>query len=124
MDTETEFGPAFESLMAGIKEMKAILRGEAKPGRVVRFVVPDVVAIRENMGLTQEEFALILGISPRTLQEWEQGRRQPRGPARSLLLVAMHDPQAVIDGVRAGRIVTRYDDEPAASSAVAEAEQG
>lgn len=123
-DTNAEFGSAFERIKAGIEEMIAVERGEAKPARVTRIVVPDVAAIREKMGLTQEEFAIILGISPRTLQDWEQGRRQPRGPARSLLLVAMHDPQAVIDGVRAGRTVTRYDEEPAAWTAVAEAEQG
>ncbi|MCG8468323.1 MAG: helix-turn-helix domain-containing protein [Gemmatimonadetes bacterium] len=97
----------FASLKAGIEEMKAIEAGELKPGRVTRFVTPDVAEIRKQMGVSQSEFAAVLGISPRTLQEWEQGRRTPQGPARSLLLVAKHDPEAVLEGVKAGVIRAR-----------------
>jgi len=92
----------FEELMASIREMKEIEAGRRAPARETPLVELDVSEIRAETGLTQEEFATVLGISPRTLQEWEQGRRRPRGPARSLLLVAKHDPRAVIDGVRAG----------------------
>ena len=93
---------AFEELKASIREMKEIEAGRRSPARESRVVELDVSEIRAETGLTQEEFATVLGISARTLQEWEQGRRRPRGPARSLLLVAKHDPRAVIEGVRAG----------------------
>lgn len=93
---------AFEELKASIREMKEIEAGRRTSARETRLVDLDVSEIRAETGLTQEEFAVVLGISTRTLQEWEQGRRKPRGPARSLLLVAKHDPRAVIEGVRAG----------------------
>jgi len=91
----------FAELKNSVREMIAIEAGEVKPARVTTFEDPDVVAIRKRLAITQEEFAGLLGISVRTLQEWEQGRRSPRGPARALLWVADHDPQAVLDGVRA-----------------------
>ena len=94
----------FEQFMESVREMIAIERGEAEPARVTKFEEPDVVAIRANFDLTQEEFAALMGISVRTLQEWEQGRRAPRGPARSLLLVAKHNPAAVLDGIRAAMV--------------------
>jgi len=95
---------AFAEIKAGIEEMKKIEAGTLAPGRVTRFETPNVAKIRKNMDLSQAEFATVLGISARTVQEWEQGRRTPRGPARSLLLVAKHDPEAVLNGVRAGTV--------------------
>jgi putative transcriptional regulator len=62
--------------------------------------VPDVKIIRENYDLSQTEFAALLGISVKTLQNWEQGRRNPRGAARVLLQVAAKHPEAVWDVVR------------------------
>jgi putative transcriptional regulator len=59
-----------------------------------------VARIRQAYGLSQERFASLLGISVRTLQNWEQGRRRPHGPARVLLRVAAKHPQAVLDTVR------------------------
>lgn len=93
---------SFEELKQSIREMKDIEAGKRAPERETRFVDLDVSGIRAETGLTQEEFAIVLGISPRTLQEWEQGRREPRGPARSLLLVAKYSPQVVLRAVRAG----------------------
>lgn len=92
----------FAELKESIAQMKAIVDGEVEPARVTTFDIPDVAEIRHRMGLTQSEFATVLGISTRTLQEWEQGRRTPRGPARSLLLVARHAPDVVLESVRAG----------------------
>jgi putative transcriptional regulator len=60
----------------------------------------DVKNIREGYSLSQEQFATLLGISVKTLQNWEQGRRAPRGPARVLLQVAARHPEAVWDVVR------------------------
>jgi len=77
-------------ILAGLRQLK---RG--KVGRVVS--VPSVTAIREATGLSQARFALLLGVSVRTLQEWEQGRRAPSGAARTLLLIAMKNPGALLE---------------------------
>jgi len=90
----------FEELVASVREGGAILRGEAPPSR--QFVVegPDVQRIRASYKLSQSEFAALLGISVATLQNWEQGRRSPNGPARVLLQVAARHPDAVWDVIR------------------------
>ncbi len=93
----------FSELEASLKEGMAILRGEEKPSRTFAFEAPDVKAIRETLKLTQQQFAAMMGIGTRTLQNWEQGRRSPEGPARVLLMVAARNPQAVLDAVRAGK---------------------
>jgi putative transcriptional regulator len=78
-----------KEILSGLKELR---RGER--GRVS--IIPDVSHIRESTGLSQARFAELLGVSPRTLQDWEQGRRAPSGAARTLLLVAAHDPKALL----------------------------
>jgi putative transcriptional regulator len=90
----------FEELEASLKEGMEILRGEAQPSRVFEFDAPNVKEIREELKLTQHQFAAMLGISVRTLQNWEQGRREPEGPAKVLLLVAAKHPKTVLDTVR------------------------
>ena len=77
-------------ILKGLREIK---RGEY--GRVTN--VPDVAAIREKTGLSQARFAQLLGVSVRTLQDWEQGRRAPSGAARTLLVVADKNPHALLD---------------------------
>jgi putative transcriptional regulator len=77
-------------ILEGIREIK---RGEH--GRVT--TLPSVASIREKTGLSQTVFARLLGVSVRTLQEWEQGRRAPSGAARTLLLVAAKNPHALLD---------------------------
>ena len=74
--------------------MRAIKAGKGKRRTVE--VAQDVQAIREGMDLSQAAFAALLGVSPRTLQDWEQGRRQPTGPARSLLRIADRHPEALL----------------------------
>lgn len=88
----------FQELLQSVKEMKEIRAGRAKPSRVFK-VDPstDVSRVRMQLGLSQEKFAQLLGISERTLQNWEQGRRRPTGPARVLLRVAARHPQAVLE---------------------------
>lgn len=86
----------FQELLGSIREGGAILRGEARPPRTYSSAEPDVTALRESYGLSQAQFAALLGISVRTLQNWEQGRRAPEGPARVLLRVAANDPQAIL----------------------------
>jgi putative transcriptional regulator len=77
-----------KEILEGIREIK---RGEH--GRVSN--LPSVAAIRESTGLSQSRFAELLGVSMRTLQEWEQGRRAPSGAARTLLLIAAINPRAL-----------------------------
>jgi putative transcriptional regulator len=77
-------------ILDGIRELK-----EGKSGRVVN--VPAVAEIREKTGLSQSRFAALLGVSVRTLQDWEQGRRAPSGAARTLLLVANKNPKALLE---------------------------
>ncbi len=77
-------------ILDGIRQLK---RGESV--RVVN--VPKVQSIRKKTGLSQARFALLLGVSVRTLQDWEQGRRAPSGAARTLLLIAHKNPSALLD---------------------------
>lgn len=90
----------FDELVASIKEAGAIRRDEQRASRVFRVDAPDVRKIRESLNLSQTDFAALLGISVRTVQNWEQGRREPEGPARMLLQVAAAHPQAVLDTVK------------------------
>jgi putative transcriptional regulator len=79
-----------DEILEGIREIK---RG--RHGRVT--TLPAVSAIRERTGLSQPRFAELLGVSVRTLQEWEQGRRAPTGAARTLLMIAHRNPRALLD---------------------------
>jgi putative transcriptional regulator len=85
----------FDQLVASIRQAGRIRRGEIKPSRVTQFAPPDIRAIRRRLGQSQTEFARMIGVSVATLQNWEQGRRRPEGPARALLKVAAINPQAV-----------------------------
>jgi len=86
-----------------VRQGGAILRGETKPSRAYSLEEPDVASIRKGYALSQEQFASLLGISVRTLQNWEQGRREPHGPAKVLLRVAARHPEAVLDTVSSER---------------------
>ena len=77
-------------ILDGLRELK-----REEQGRVV--TVPGVAEIREKTGLSQARFAELLGVSVRTLQDWEQGRRSPSGAARTLLLIASRNPRALLD---------------------------
>lgn len=87
----------FQELLDAVAEAGAIQRGERPPGRVTVIPDPDVKAIRHTLQLSQSKFAALLGISRATLQNWEQGRRRPEGPARRLLQVAQRHPAALKD---------------------------
>lgn len=72
--------------------------GELRRGQHGRMTtMPSVSSVREKTGLSQLKFATLLGVSVRTLQEWEQGRRAPSGAARTLLMVAERNPRALIE---------------------------
>ena len=85
----------FGKLFASVKQAGRIRSGRAKAGRTFEVRPADVQAIRRKLKCSQSEFALMIGVSVATLQNWEQGRRQPEGPARALLRVAAKNPAAV-----------------------------
>ncbi|HCE3714561.1 transcriptional regulator [Vibrio parahaemolyticus] len=87
---------AFESIQQGLMEAIEFAEGETKGATVHKFDPVDVKAVRNNVSMTQAEFASTFGISLGTLRHWERGDRSPRGPALVLLNVLAKDPQAVI----------------------------
>lgn len=89
----------FHDLIESIKEAGEIRRGKKQPSRTYTYELPDIKAIRKRLHLSQSEFALMIGVSKYTLQNWEQGRREPEGPARALLRVADRNPQAVLEAL-------------------------
>jgi putative transcriptional regulator len=89
----------FDELKKSIEQGGKILKGKRKPSREFNFDNPDPQKIREKLGLSQNKFAKMLGISISTLQNWEQGRREPDGPAKVLLNVAARYPDAVLNTV-------------------------
>ena len=91
----------FERLCESIRQAGDIRKGLRKPSRVFRYAQPNVKTIRERLGLTQAHFAALMGVSSRTLQNWEQGRREPDGPAKALLRVVEREPQAVLQALHA-----------------------
>ena len=82
----------FQELLESVRDGKAILRGEKKPARRTVIKDPDAKRIRIVFDLSQPEFAALLNISVKTLRNWEQGRRKPRGPARRLLQIVERHP--------------------------------
>ena len=90
----------FNELVASVREGGKILRGKAKPSRTFIIEAPDVKEIRSNYKLSQNEFAALMGISVKTLRNWEQGRRAPEGAARVLLQVAAKHPDVIWDVVK------------------------
>jgi len=78
--------------------LKAIKQGQGARKAVM---IPDVTAIRKSMNASQSAFAAMLGVSARTVQDWEQGRRKPSGPALSLLRVAAVRPDAIREAIAA-----------------------
>lgn len=92
----------FDELVASVKEMKDIQAGRSKAARVTQAAdvvatgTPDVAALRARFKLSQAKFAALLGISVDTLQNWEQRRRRPEGPAKVLLRVAATHPEVLL----------------------------
>ena len=87
---------SFKELAATIREGGAILRGEQKAARRTIFHAAEVRAIRERTKLSQSEFAGLMGVSVKTLQNWEQERRHPTGPAAALLTIIAREPRLAI----------------------------
>ena len=83
----------FEELLNSVEEMDKIVKGKAKPSRQFDFPDLEVKTIREKTGLSQTRFATLIGVSKRTLENWEQGRRHPTGPAKALLRIVDENPE-------------------------------
>src|SRR6266545_5258148 len=89
----------FEELLDSVREAGAILRGKKKPSRRVVIGASGVRTIREQTKLSQSEFARLFGVSVKTLQNWEQDRRRPAGPAAALLKIIAHEPQLAVKAI-------------------------
>jgi len=88
----------FKELLQSVEEAAAIERRALKPSRQFEVkTANDVVRVRHKLGLPQIKFAQLLGISENTLQNWEQGRRKPAGPAKVLLKIAAKHPKIVLE---------------------------
>jgi putative transcriptional regulator len=90
---------AFQELLTSVRQAGRIRRGTLKPPRTTVFQPADVRAVRAKLGVSQSEFALMIGVSVATLRNWEQGRRTPEGPALALLRVALKNPRAVAEAL-------------------------
>ena len=92
---------AFQELLKSVRDAGTYIKGNRKAvARTDRISPHSVAAIRAKLKLSQAQFARAFGISLDTLQNWEQGRRVPEGPAMVLLRVADKHPEAVLDAVR------------------------
>ena len=86
----------FEDLLDSVEEMDAIRRGRKTASRRFESEELEVRNVREQTGLSQVRFAKLIGVSKRTLENWEQGRRAPTGPARALLKILATDPEGAV----------------------------
>ena len=78
-------------LLESVKQMRT-----GKAARATEIQIPQAAEARSRVGLSQPAFARLLGVSPRTLQDWEQGRREPTGAAKMLLRVAVSNPEVLL----------------------------
>jgi putative transcriptional regulator len=92
----------FDQLVKGVREMKRHMNGKSVRGaRTSELAEPDVRAIRDVANISQSQFARLIGVSVRTLQNWEQRRTRPSGPARALLKIVASDPKSAIEALHA-----------------------
>ena len=92
----------FDNLVKSVKEMKRHMAGKRVRGaRTTRVVVADVQAIRKSVNVSQAQFAKLIGVNLRTLQNWEQGRTRPTGPALALLKIVASNPRSAIEALHA-----------------------
>lgn len=91
----------FEDLVSSLQEAKAISKGKAPVSRSFEVIAPDAKAVREQIGLSQSEFARLMRVSVKTLQNWEQHRRNPTGPAAALLKIMATAPDVALKSLHA-----------------------
>jgi putative transcriptional regulator len=100
----------FAKLVSSIREAGEIKAGHRPPSRMYEIKPPEIRMVRERLDVSQNDFAVMIGVSTRTLQNWEQGRRQPDGPAKALLRVASRNPKAVLDALHAKEDISQPKD--------------
>jgi len=90
-----------EELLESVREGGAILRGQRKASRRFEVGSSGIRAIPERTSLSQSEFAslILIGVSVKTLQNWEQNRRRPTGPAATLLRIIAYDPRLAVKAI-------------------------
>ncbi|NAS94941.1 transcriptional regulator [Pseudomonas syringae pv. actinidifoliorum] len=86
----------FDRLVESMTQMDEIDRGERQPSREFHIDAVQVKKIRQATGLSQVTFAKRIDVAVGTLRNWEQGRREPEGPARALLRAIYNDPKHVL----------------------------
>ena len=92
----------FDQLVKGVREMKRHMAGKSVRGvRSTELTEPDIRAIREAAKISQSQFAKLIGVNVRTLQNWEQHRTRPTGPARALLKIVASNPKSAIEALHA-----------------------
>ena len=91
----------FNELVESLGEAGEIRKGKTKPSRTFRYRPIDIKRIRNRLDVSQTQFALMIGVSKSTLQNWEQGRREPEGPAKALLRIVDKKPEAVLEALQA-----------------------
>ena len=86
----------FDQLVSGVREMKRHMAGKSvRSAKTIELPAPDVRTIREAAHISQSQFAKLIGVNLRTLQNWEQNRTQPTGPAKALLKIVASNPKAI-----------------------------
>ena len=91
----------FDELMESVQQMDEIVRGERAPSREFHFDTVKVRQVRAATGLSQAKFAKVIDVQVGTLRNWEQGRREPTGPAKALLRAIQNDPKHVLKALSA-----------------------
>ncbi len=90
----------FNQLVRGVRQLKRHMAGKTVAAvRTHRLDEPDVRSIREAAKISQAQFAKLIGVNLRTLQNWEQQRTRPTGPARALLKIVASDPKSAIEAL-------------------------
>lgn len=89
----------FNDLMSSVQQMDEVVRGERQPSREFAINALKVKEIRQATGLTQARFASVIDVQVATLRNWEQGRREPTGPAKALLRAISNDPKHVLSAL-------------------------
>jgi len=90
----------FDQLVKGVREMRRHIAGKTVRGaRTLELTEPDIRAIREAARISQSQFAKLIGVNVRTLQNWEQHRTRPTGPARALLKIVASNPKSAIEAL-------------------------
>ena len=98
---------AFEELLASVKRASEFARAQRAPARTFQVNALTIKRLRGWTRLSQPEFAALLGVELSTLRNWEQGRREPTGPARALLRAIHNDPESVIRALKGGSGASR-----------------